>query len=331
MKRFSVIIPIYNAESIIERCLDSIACQSCQDYEIVVVNDGSKDNSEEIVRQFIQSHENIRINLINQKNAGAGAARNTGIGISEGEFVVFLDADDYVDRDYLERINEKIEEENADVIFIDIVREKEDGTLIRHESMSRFSTLSKERLIRWQLTGKVPWGGVRKVVRASIIKDNHLEYAPIKVGEESIFSFRELEMAKKIAFQSKAIYHYVETETSLTSHDEVDNSLRVFDYIYTYLKDSGRLKDYADTIRAMAVTTMAIAMNVAYKNQGFKVALSTSKKLLSEYKPFYDGKVDKDALEWRVKMCLPWIKMGWTMPVLIASGIMSIFTKIKKL
>lgn len=286
-----------------------------------MVNDGSKDRSEEVINNFLETHSGLDAHVVRQQNAGAGVARNVGISISKGEYIVFLDSDDYVEDDYLERVNEKIEAENADVIFIDIVREREGGAVIRHEDMSRFSHLGKERLIRWQITGKAPWGGWRKVVRSSIIKDNRLEYAPIKVGEESIFSLRILEEAKRIAFQPKAIYHYVETDTSLTAHDEIGNSLIVFNFIYNYLKKYGKLEMYANTVRSMAVTTMAIAINVACENQRFGEALTTSRELLKEYTSYYKGMIDWDALEWRVRLCLPWIKLGWPLPVLIASKI----------
>ena len=327
MNIFSIIIPVYNAEKIITRCLESIARQTFKDFEVVMVNDGSKDRSEEVINEFLAIHSDVDAHLVRQQNAGAGVARNVGISQSKGEYIVFLDSDDYIEDNYLESIYEKIKDEDADVVFIDIIREREGGAVIRHEDMSRFANLGKERLIRWQITGETPWGGCRKAVRSSIIRDNQLEYAPIKVGEESIFSLRILEEAKRIAFQPKAIYHYVETDTSLTAHDEIGNSLGVFNFIYSYLKENGKLEKYSETVRSMAVTTMTIAINVASENQEFGEAMVTSRKLLKEYKQYYTGKTDWDALEWRVKVCLPWIKMGWPLPVLIASKMKRIFTK----
>ena len=91
--RFSIIVPVYNVEKYVKKCLESIVNQTYRDYEVIIVNDGSTDGSIRIVNQFIEEDPN-RIRLINQQNKGLGGARNTGLENALGEYIVYLDSDD---------------------------------------------------------------------------------------------------------------------------------------------------------------------------------------------------------------------------------------------
>lgn len=326
MKRFSIIIPVYNAEASIVVCLKKIAKQTFKDFELVIVNDGSKDNSLKVINDFATQHPALSINVIDQENAGAGAARNTGINKAGGEYIVYIDSDDYVDDDFLEKTDETISQCKADVVFIDIVREDEKGNVIRYERMSDYRHLEKGRMIRWQLTGKMPWGGVRKIVKTVLVKDNNLRYATqIKVGEESIYSFRVLELAQNLAFQTSSFYHYVDNSNSLTSNDVVDNSLSVFGFMTGYLRENGKAETYATTIRAMAVTTVAIASNVVFNSRGLLKGYGEVRYLLKKYKNEMKGEVDIDALDKRVKLLMPWLKCGIVLPVWLANRVQHFF------
>lgn len=318
--RFSIIIPVYNIGENILRCLYSLANQTFSQFEVILVNDGSKDNSLEIINDFFSKHQDMKKRIITQANAGAGQARNRGMDEAMGEYIVFIDSDDYIDADFLEKVHEKIIDNNADVVFIDLLREKTNGEIIRNERMSDYKHLAKERMIRWQLTGKMPWGGVRKIVKTALVKDNDLRYATqIKVGEESIYSFRVLELAQNIAFQTTSFYHYVDNSNSLTSNDVVENSLSVFDFMFGYLRESGKADTYATTIRAMAVTTAAIASNVVFNSKGLFNGYGEVKYLLKKFNNRMRGEVDIDALDKRVKLLMPWLKCGLVLPVWLAS------------
>ena len=94
MPKFSIVIPVYNVEKYIKKCLDSVANQSFKDYEVIVVNDGTKDNSMDIVKEY-------DFKVVNQKNMGLSEARNTGVKSSTGEYIIFLDSDDYIEKDLL--------------------------------------------------------------------------------------------------------------------------------------------------------------------------------------------------------------------------------------
>lgn len=112
--RYSVIIPVYNAESTLQRCIDSLLLQNYADCEIILVNDGSADNSGIICEEYSRNHSNIL--YISQKNGGVSAARNAGLDKAQGEFILFVDSDDYVTEDFFILIDRTVKEENADFI-----------------------------------------------------------------------------------------------------------------------------------------------------------------------------------------------------------------------
>lgn len=321
---FSVLIPVYNTGRGVEKCLDSLNDQTFKDFEIVIVNDGSTDDTDTVINEYITAHPELNFSYFCQKNQGAGAARNFALSKAAGDYIVFIDADDYWDPDYLNDAKNLIDVEKSDVVFVDIVREKENGDVIRYERMSKYSNLSKDRMIRSQLTGKIPWGGVRKIVRKSIVRDNNLCYAPIKVGEESIYSFGVLANANTISFQKTSLYHYVDSEGSLTSHDTVDNSRIVHDFIYDYFETTGQKDKYITTLRALSVTTVGIALNLINQTYPQSEKKQAASAILARYEDKIKGKVDLKALDSRILLLYPFIRLGFVSPVFWASRIQSI-------
>lgn len=114
MPKISVIVPVYNVAKYLERCLESILSQSFKDFEIICVNDGSTDNSLEILQQYAKKDK--RIKIINQKNSGAGYSRNIGINAALGNYLSFIDADDWIDELFLEKVYHLAEVSSADII-----------------------------------------------------------------------------------------------------------------------------------------------------------------------------------------------------------------------
>ena len=102
MKKISVIIPVYNAEKTIRRCLESIMSSEYEEYEVIVVDDGSTDNSASILFEYV--NRDRRVKIINQPNSGPSIARNKGLELAEGEIIAFVDSDDYVRNDYLDQL-----------------------------------------------------------------------------------------------------------------------------------------------------------------------------------------------------------------------------------
>jgi len=325
---FSVIIPVYNAERTIEKCALSVLNQTFDDFELIMINDGSKDGSQKKMEEIKESFPLVKIRLINQENCGAGKTRNHGITQATGEYVAFLDSDDYWDKAFLEETKKVIDEKKADLVYIDHIREKEDGSVIRFERMSVFSNLDKEQFIRRQLTGYIPWGGHRKVIRRSLLMDRDIRYATsIKVGEESLYSYKALYYSEVYAFQSKALYHYVANETSLTANDTISNSINVYEFVRKSLENGEIDPKHEPTVRALSLTTMAIATNVLAQQRGMLQACREAKTLYAKYRDTYMGELDVESLEKRVRICYPWIKLGISFPVVLAGKVQKLMRR----
>ena len=129
--RISVIIPIYNVERYIRECLQSVARQSFSAYEVLMVDDGSTDQSGRIAQEYADRYSRFR--LIHKENGGLSSARNAGLEQAKGMYVCFVDADDYITEDYLCRLYEKAEETNADMVIADYREVEEQGNIIVKE------------------------------------------------------------------------------------------------------------------------------------------------------------------------------------------------------
>lgn len=156
--KISVIVPVYNTEEYLKNCIMSVVRQTYDNWELILVDDGSSDGSLSIADLAAEKDERIRV--IHQKNAGPGAARNRGIKEALGDYVVFLDSDDYIDKNYFQLLVPKAR--INDVVFIDVCQIDGKGKLLKEEKMSQYKTWTKDRLIRSQMTGKVQWGGGKK-------------------------------------------------------------------------------------------------------------------------------------------------------------------------
>lgn len=124
MPKFSIIVPVYNVEKYIKKCLDSILNQSFKDYEVIVVNDGTKDNSIELIQDY-------PVKIINQKNQGLSAARNKGVKHATGEYIIFVDSDDWIEKDLLKKINESLTN-SPDVVRFQIKEVYEEGKIVEY-------------------------------------------------------------------------------------------------------------------------------------------------------------------------------------------------------
>lgn len=129
MIKVSIIVPVYNVEKFLEKCLDSLTNQTLKDIEIICVNDGSTDKSFEILNNYAK--QDLRIKIINQKNSGLSAARNSGMNIAQGKYIGFVDSDDWVDLDFFEKLYNVAIKNNADISTASIIRWRKRNTKYR--------------------------------------------------------------------------------------------------------------------------------------------------------------------------------------------------------
>lgn len=251
--KISVIVPVYNAANYIAKCIQSVQNQTFSSWELILIDDGSQDNSLDIIRRF--AIEDDRIKVIHQENSGAGMARNNGIENAIGDYIVFLDSDDYISEKYLSLLSSH----NEDVVFIDVEAVDEGGNVVRREYLSQYKNMDKDDFLRAQMTGKINWGGVRKVVKRKIIEANNIRYSDHKVGEEALFTYSSVFNSKTIGFIEKPVYFYIQRADSL-SHTKIDDPWgEVALALKSKTKENGSYIKYANTINAFLLTVAAVS------------------------------------------------------------------------
>lgn len=201
----SVIIPVYNSEKYLKRCLESVIKQSYRNLEIIIVNDGSEDHSLHIIEEFQKIDS--RVKLINKKNGGLSSARNRGIKECLGEFILHVDSDDWIEQDMCKKLLEVLLMNNAQIAVCDVFFETDKKTYIRQEPYSyteNFDSFFRKYLFHAGLNSV--WN---KLLSSSLYKDNNLlHYEDISLGEDSSTLLRLIAKSDKIVHINKPFYHY---------------------------------------------------------------------------------------------------------------------------
>lgn len=311
--KYSIIVPVFNAGGKLHKSIGSVINQTFSDWELIAVDDGSTDNSLSILTEIAQREP--RIKVYHQRNAGPGAARNYAISKSHGDYITFLDADDYWEDDFLKCINEV----QKDIVFYDVIEETIDGKIVNTMRLSRFSNISKQDLLSMQMTGKFPWGMV-KAVKSSLLDINEAGFLKINVGEEAIFSFKVLNVASSFGFVNKPIYHYVKDIEGQHKKGDVDPWREVILAIKQYLQEENIYQTYKATINSFAVRALCISLYRISNSETMLVAFKKMKKRIEEYEKMYDfSDINLIALDKSSIIVLRFIKMKMIFPIYIAS------------
>lgn len=244
MAEISIIIPVYNASKYLHECLESICFQTFQDIEMICINDGSTDDSLEILKEF--ENRDSRIVIINQKNQGVSAARNAGLEIATGKHIGFVDSDDTIAPDFFQTLYGVAIEEHCDIVF---------SRSLSSESRLQGSKKYFRQEIRLEILPlyfkedghNAIWN---KLYAASVIKNNNLLFPVGKThGEDATFNIHCLSHAESLFNLNYSGYHYRATEGSAT------RNIMKFDYLQqavdTFLKDWSSLVGHYITPKEM--------------------------------------------------------------------------------
>ncbi len=251
----SVIIPAYQSENTISRCLKSLMDQTFSDIEIIVVDDGSMDRTREIVD--VLAEKDTRIRIFSQKNKGVSCARNLGIEKASGEFLMFLDADDYAEKDFVQRLFETLNDRECDLAVSSYYR-RIYGWMVPVEKLVHDGTWSGKAYLTETLKdpGHHYFGVVwNKIYRRDIIRKNCIRFREdITLGEDFVFNLSYLRHARAVSvIGDKTVVYCYQSQSSLSRiqkkeiddcRKEMANRNSIFEVYSEILKEAGLLKEY---------------------------------------------------------------------------------------
>lgn len=213
MSLISVIVPVYNVENYLERCLDSILGQTFRDLEVILVDDGSEDRSGEICRSY--AREDARIRYVRQENGGLGRARNRGIQMAEGEFILFVDSDDYIDRRMAEILLDNLTSSGADVASCGVYNVFVRKTTPQYDKIEKFLSPREEAFGLLLLGDKIPGSACNKLYRSWIFRE--VQFPEGVFYEDVGFHTRLMQVIRNIYVDTTPLYYYVHREDSITT------------------------------------------------------------------------------------------------------------------
>ena len=206
----SVLVPVYNVEKYLEQCLDSLVAQTLKNIEIICVNDGSTDSSLKILERYAKSDQ--RIVIVSKQNGGLPSARNAGLDAATGEYVGFVDGDDYVDADMFRRLYEEARKKDADMVVCGAkcFPNEDHAPAWMKEALSPDETFFKNATLELFFTQKGARPFIwRDLVKRSLIESNRLRLDPsIVLGEDTAFQYKLYSYAKRVSFLPDKLYYY---------------------------------------------------------------------------------------------------------------------------
>ena len=219
--KISVVVPVYNVEKYLEQCLNSIINQTFKDIEIICINDGSKDNSLKIIEEFAAKDKRIRV--INKENEGISAARNQGMGLAQGEYISFIDSDDWIEENYLEALYTAAKKYDSDIACSNIIRVT--GKRHRKKIIYKKEEFTTESDKKNELT-KVPinsyvWNKIYK--RESLLKSG-VKFPVGRVYEDVIWCIKAIYYLNGVVTVPDAVYYYRKNPTSIMSTKSEQNA-----------------------------------------------------------------------------------------------------------
>lgn len=331
----SIIIPVYNVEKYLSKCLDSIINQTYDNIEVICVNDGSPDGSRDILAQY--ARRDSRIVVIDQDNQGASEARNTALQHVNGKYIMFVDADDSIELDTCELAVNAAEQNNADLVFWSYVRDfgdfsKEkhffwdDGTVFEGDAVKtqlhrRLCGLLGDELAHPDYIHSFEplWN---KLYRADYILDNNIRFVDIKkiaTSEDGIFNLYALGHVKKAIYIKKCLYHYTKTNDGslTTSYKENLFSQRenLTKIIFEYLEQYNMPQDFYDALdNRIALNLIGLGLNIISANFGAFKKISLIKEILSteNYKKAYKKLEYKYfPIHWKIFFLCAKYRLSW--------------------
>ncbi len=240
MPKVSVIVPIYNVEKYLEKCINSLLSQTLEDIQIILVNDGSKDNSGNISKEYEKNNKD-RVIYVEKENGGLSDARNYGLKYATGDFIAFLDSDDYIEKNAYEEMYNKAIEENADYVECDFIWEFPNKIRMdkQYPYKNKKEMLSFVRVVAWN-----------KLIKRQLITDNNLEFPKGLRYEDVEFTYKLIPFINKFAYVDKPFIHYVQRKGSIANvqNERTAEIFTVLDNVTEFYKKNNIYEKYRDEL-----------------------------------------------------------------------------------
>ena len=286
--KLSIIIPCYNAEKFVQKCTESILIQQGSDFELILVNDGSKDNTLQVLETLAK--KDSRIKIINQQNQGLSGARNTGIENAKGDYIMFVDADDWLENETFEIISENFNQEDLFCFSYNRVFDNKilprklniEGTFDASFIQRRIVGLLGEELADPSQTDSLvtAWG---KIYKTKMITENNIKFTDTKeIGtEDALFNIQYLEFAEKVKIIDVPLYNYLknnfESLTKLYKPNLFNQWKNLYAKIFEWIKSKDT--DFKKALNnRIALSLIGLSLNETFSEKSF----SEKKQKISE-------------------------------------------------
>ena len=283
MKMLSIIVPVYNMESRLDKCLNSLENQTKKDIEVILVNDGSTDSSIKIINKHLKNYPNI-YKIIDRENKGISASRNEGIKEASGKYIAFVDSDDYVDLDTYERMYNTIIKNNSDIVVCGIKNVDENDKILKYNYLNNIKiTTLKENP---KLVHEIDYGPCNKLFKKSLFKN--IDF-PLNTKYEDLNTILKVfKKAKKIDYINECFYNYYinsNGETKNINNKVYDIFIILNDILASFKNENKELKkeinylcisklmDYSEIIASVKNDKLAIDFyldSIKYLNKKIK-------------------------------------------------------------
>lgn len=226
-QKVSIIIPVYNAQKHIKKCLQSILCQSYSDLEILLIDDGSTDSSKQVILEMQKQDQ--RIVYYQKENSGPGEARNLGIDIANGTYLVFIDSDDEVQKEYIQTLVSKIEKTNSDIVISGIQQ------VLDNDINGKKIIIEDKEYARYILLGVLG-----KIYKTNYIKSNNIKFSKDMFAEDAYFNLQALFMTNQIVNDTYIGYLYKINQEGITKKQAKEQNkmqnYKVLDHLWEIMQ-----------------------------------------------------------------------------------------------
>lgn len=353
-KKISVIVPVYNVEKYLAECIESVIAQTYENWELLLIDDGSDDSSGRMCDEYAVNDE--RIKSVHKENGGVSSARNCGLSVCTGELVLFCDSDDWLEKDALKILSEKQEKHDADVVFADICSVRENKKITTRVFNRGFENLGKDMCEQIAIAcigygynpfpqkklGLTGLGGVgNKLFKTELIKKYGLCFDSYtnEIYEDNLFTIAYLEHAGSVSYVPKTIYYYRQIQNSSVHRfrpESVETSHRIFERVDGIISGKNDCEKYEAAKRILVIRRLSEELRVYdFNKQNKKKLTQKCRELKNRLKsePYRDAvsKVELKRLMTAHKVTCLSAKTGSGCFMWLVYVIRSVFKKILKI